>query len=152
MAIHEIINRLNGAKKLGTGWQACCPVHADRNPSLSIREEGRKILVHCHAGCSTESVLEALSLTFSDLFEKTADAQSPLEIYQYLDESGRLLLEVVRYHPKGFRQRRQSASGAWIWNLEGVRRVLYRLPEIAKSDDIFIVEAKKTLRLRENLV
>ena len=50
-------------------WQACCPAHADKSPSLSIRElaDGR-VLVHCFGGCSVEEVLGAVGLTFDDLF------------------------------------------------------------------------------------
>ncbi len=37
-----------------------CPAHDDRSPSLSIRERGGKVLVHCHAGCPQSDVIEAL--------------------------------------------------------------------------------------------
>ena len=45
----------------GDGYLLCCPSHDDHNPSLSIRDDGNgKLLVHCHAGCSQESVIDAL--------------------------------------------------------------------------------------------
>jgi putative DNA primase/helicase len=54
--------------------------------------------------------------------------------YAYVDEQGTLLYEVVRYaHPKDFRQRRPDGQDGWIWNLRGVRRVLYRLPEVLEA-------------------
>jgi len=65
--------------------------------------------------------------------------------YDYMDESGELLYQAVREEPKEFKQRRPDGNG-WIWNLEGVRRVLYRLPELlqARPDDwVFIVEGEK---------
>jgi len=41
---------------------ACCPVHLDRTPSLSISaSENGKVLVHCHAGCDQRDVIAALS-------------------------------------------------------------------------------------------
>jgi len=49
-----------GGRPSGPQWVARCPAHEDRNPSLSIREAGGKILVHCHAGCPQEAVVEAL--------------------------------------------------------------------------------------------
>ncbi len=57
------------ARRSGSGWSACCPAHEDRNPSLSIGvgDDGR-VLVHCHAGCATRAVLEALGLRECDLF------------------------------------------------------------------------------------
>ena len=50
--------------------------------------------------------------------------------YDYTDESGNLLYQTCRYQPKDFRQRRPDGKGGWINNLQGVRRVLYRLPEV----------------------
>ena len=64
----------------------------------------------------------------------------------YKDESGRLLYQVVRYEPKDFRQRRPDGQGGWIWNLEGVRRVLYRLQELLQANPVdwfFVVEGEK---------
>jgi hypothetical protein len=69
-----------------------------------------------------------------------------VETYDYQDESGRLLYQVVRYQPKDFRQRQPASKSGWTWNLQGVRRVLYRLQELlraAPDDWIFIVEGEK---------
>lgn len=56
--------------------------------------------------------------------------------YDYRDEDGDLLYQVLRLEPgkngrkKDFRQRRPQAGGKWIWETRGVRRVPYRLPEL----------------------
>ena len=54
--------------------------------------------------------------------------------YPYHDEQGVLLFEVVRFDTtdvnERFRQRRPDGRGGWIWNVKGIRRVLYRLPEL----------------------
>jgi hypothetical protein len=76
------------------------------------------------------------------------DKESLMEVaaYDYTDEQGQLLFQVVRYHPKAFRQRRPNGKGGWIWNLQGVRRVLYRLPELLGADPtrpVFVVEGEK---------
>jgi hypothetical protein len=64
-----------------------------------------------------------------------------------VDKDGKLLYENVRYYPKDFRQRTFDDNGKPIWNLEGVKRVPYRLPELiqAQSDgrDIFLCEGEK---------
>jgi len=68
------------------------------------------------------------------------------KIYDYRDESEQLLYQVVRYKPKDFRQRRPDGKDGWIWNLDGVRRVPYRLPELLQSsmqDFVFIAEGEK---------
>jgi putative DNA primase/helicase len=57
----EIIAKALDGRKAGSGWMARCPAHQDRKPSLSIRKaDDGKILVHCHAGCTQESVIDAL--------------------------------------------------------------------------------------------
>jgi putative DNA primase/helicase len=66
--------------------------------------------------------------------------------YDYYDEGGKLLYQVVRFELKDFRQRRPDGEGKWIWNLNGVHRVLYRLPQLLTADPqatIFIVEGEK---------
>ena len=67
--------------------------------------------------------------------------------YDYTDEEGEPLFQVVRYEPKKFRQRRRNESGGWIWNINGVRRVLYRLPQlieaIACEHPIYLCEGEK---------
>jgi hypothetical protein len=89
---------------------ALCPAHPDKNPSLSLRERNGKILVKCQAGCSTDSVLNALGLEWKDLLAATTStAQSKscpnphiVAEYSYVDEVGKLLFQVLRKDPKGF--------------------------------------------------
>ena len=63
--------------------------------------------------------------------------------YDYTDENGKLLFQTVRYEPKDFRQRRPDGNGGWIWNLKGVPRVLYRLPEVLKAQVVCVAEGEK---------
>lgn len=57
--------------------------------------------------------------------------------YDYTDETGAPLFRVDRYEPgfdgecKTFRQRRPDGKGGWVKGLGDVRRVLYRLHELA---------------------
>ena len=72
--------------------------------------------------------------------------------YSYRNELGAVLFQCVRMQPKDFKQRRPDGKGGWIYNLDGVRRVLYNLPEILKenSGPIVVVEGEKdteTLKL-----
>jgi hypothetical protein len=62
--------------------------------------------------------------------------------YDYKDEGGRLLYQVVRYAPKDFKQRRRDGNG-WVWGLGNVRRVLYRLPDLQGKLTVFVTEGEK---------
>jgi hypothetical protein len=53
-----------------------------------------------------------------------------LKTYDYVDEQGLLLFQVVRFAGHKFLQRRPDDKGGWIWKLGDTRRVLYRLPEV----------------------
>lgn len=72
-------------------------------------------------------------------------ARKIVKVYPYVDETGELLYEVVRYEPKDFRCRVPSGGGKFKWNMEGVRKVLYRLDRIVESEDetIFVCEGEK---------
>ncbi|MCW8917518.1 MAG: CHC2 zinc finger domain-containing protein [Gammaproteobacteria bacterium] len=74
MNIENILSRLakvkpNGAEK----WIACCPAHDDRSPSLSIRDAGDRVLLHCFAGCETGDVLAAAGLSWGDVMPPTSE-------------------------------------------------------------------------------
>jgi hypothetical protein len=67
--------------------------------------------------------------------------------YDYRDERGELLYQVVRLEPKDFRQRRPDGRGGWDWKLGDGRRVPYRLPDLIKAvadgEIIYIPEGEK---------
>ena len=101
----------------GSGWQARCPGHDDKKASLSIAEASDgKVLLTCHAGCSTEAVVEKLGLTMVDLFPPRGNA-SPPTIYGYRDAQGHVVFEKLRHEPKRFVQRRSDGEGGYIYKL-----------------------------------
>jgi hypothetical protein len=63
--------------------------------------------------------------------------------YNYTDELGELLYQVVRFQPKDFKQRRPDGGGGWIWNLKGVRQVPYHLVELIEAPIVFIAEGER---------
>jgi putative DNA primase/helicase len=152
----NFLSRLEKVKATSNGWQARCPAHEDRDPSLSIAvgEDGR-ILLRCHAGCSTEAIVAAIGLEMRDLFPDdvratpSASKATPKRMvatYPYHGEDGQLLYEVVRYEPKDFRQRRPDGEGGWNWSLNGTPRVPYRLLELLSADSdawVFVCEGEK---------
>jgi putative DNA primase/helicase len=135
-----------------TGERQCmCPAHKDEQASLSVTEgkEG-KVLMHCHAGCKTESIVEAMGLKMADIMppvEKQAKKKSVIAAtYDYRDEHGALIYQAVRYDPKKFVQRRPDGHGGWIWDMKGVQRIPYRLPSLlgwSTDEWVFIPEGEK---------
>jgi hypothetical protein len=76
MNITQFLGRLQGVKKSGNGWTAKCPAHDDGTASLSIRAgDDKRILLHCHAGCTTEAICSSLGLNLSDLFHDNGHAR-----------------------------------------------------------------------------
>jgi putative DNA primase/helicase len=138
MRWHDNLHKFKGLKRSGEGWTAKCPAHDDQRNSLSISKgDGGRQLLYCHAGCSFEEITTALS---SEHLCGKIVAE-----YDYKDESGTLLYQVVRYFPKDFRQRRPSGRG-YEWRLNGTRRVPYHLPELLASESnakVFIAEGEK---------
>ena len=67
--IDRVLERLKGVKAQNGYFMALCPAHADRDPSLSVKvvQDGR-VLLHCHAGCSFGTVVEAIDLEPKELF------------------------------------------------------------------------------------
>ena len=147
----KVVSRLKGMTKAGDGnWSARCPAHDDKTASLSVKiapDDGRLLCV-CHAGCSFNEIVTALGVQPRDFFKQESRVNtSQIErTYDYIDENGQLLYQAVRKHPKTFRQRRPNPNGGWEWSLNGVRRVLYKLPELiqaSKDRVVFIVEGEK---------
>lgn len=71
----NVISRLEKCKQIGAGkWKARCPAHPDKNPSLHVAI-GRtgNLLLKCWAGCTSESILASLGLTWSACFPDRAD-------------------------------------------------------------------------------
>jgi hypothetical protein len=65
--------------------------------------------------------------------------------FDYRDEAGELLFQVCRTTEKRFYQRRPNGDGNWINDVKGVRRVLYRLPELLAGGEgpVYIPEGEK---------
>ena len=63
--------------------------------------------------------------------------------YNYLSAGGDLVMQVVRYAPKDFRQRRPDGNGNWIWSVKDIDLVPYRLPELMGASEIVICEGEK---------
>ena len=65
----NVLDGLNVASRNGEKAMCFCPAHEDRsNPSLSIKAENGRLLLHCFAGCRPEDIVSKFGLRMQDLF------------------------------------------------------------------------------------
>jgi len=147
--ISDVLIKLPDAKQSGDTWVASCPLpgHITPEKHLTLKDAGDKCLMTCHGtrGHIYEDFCNYLgfeSLTYGNNSEPKIDAT-----YDYTDAEGRPLYQVVRYEPKDFKQRRKDGSENWVWNLKGVKPVLYHLPEVLEAvkqgKTVYICEGEK---------
>ena len=91
--------RLFRAKRSGNwkgkpAYQAKCPSHRDRSPSLSITEGANgSTYLHCFRGCTTEEILSAKGMRMGDLFADSGFKPSPEMRRVWADEERLKLCE-----------------------------------------------------------
>jgi hypothetical protein len=67
----EVLGRLDVVSRNGERAMSFCPAHDDRSkPSLSLKAEDGKLLLHCFAGCHPEDIVSEIGLGMKDLFSK----------------------------------------------------------------------------------
>ncbi len=165
MTASELARQLHARKHSGY-FMACCPVHGaaggDRNPSLSIWDDGGRVALNCHAGCDWRTVVQALGLTSDDLGHsadrswrkriktaavRPAEARKPLgkqeATYRYTDERGELVAEKLRFEGKVFLWRKPQVGGGWIWKIDRETLPLYMLHELANTQACVLTEGEK---------
>lgn len=170
MNFNEFIARFENPRKTTRGFVAKCPSHEDKQASLSMTEgSDGQILVKCFAGCTFDNIASALGLTAKDFFpEKNGASQTyrqqpaPRKLaspkpeaqgepkteyriereYSYCDMFGNEVYQALRLVPKSFRQRHR-VNGKWVWTMDNVERVLYKLPEVIGANSVWILEGEK---------
>lgn len=111
-----------------------------------------KGLCYCQV-CQQGTTLHALAEHLGIAATSTNGAR-PETTYDYYDAAGVLAYQVVRYYRganKHFFQRRPNGADGWVNNLQGVDRVLYRLPELTQArergETIYIAEGEKDVEM-----
>jgi putative DNA primase/helicase len=120
----SLARELGGAKKTGQGWWNCkCPAHDDDRASLGLKDaDDGGVAWKCNAGCDKATVGDALKAKGLLPGRPKAERESRRRIvatYEYRNATGALVLQVVRYAPKIFCQRRPDPDrpGKWIWSV-----------------------------------
>lgn len=158
--VDSFLGRLNGVRRNGANWSARCPCrNDDENPSLSIGQgDDGRVLVTCHrgAGCDVKEICSAMGISVNELYPPKKDTKQKkqlVKVYRYVDETGEVLYEKLRYVDeqgrKSFGQRRPDPDRPreYIYNLDGVKKVLYNLPAVLSAvksgDPVWLVEGEK---------
>ena len=148
----------NIKKSGGAEYKSICPFHDETNASFNFNNQTGQYFCH---GCGKKGdfihfygkingldtrrdfgkILKGIADDFGISWEQKKSRI--VKTYDYTDSDDKLLFQVCRMEPKDFRQRRPDGNGGWIWNLKGIEPVLYRLPEVLKSDETIICEGEK---------
>jgi 5S rRNA maturation endonuclease (ribonuclease M5) len=160
-----LLSKLDKVRFSAGSWMACCPAHEDGKASLHIsRGKDHPLVLKCMAGCATEDILAAVGLTWETLCAPRDDAApkgewtprgDALAVYDYTDETGKLLFQVLRTADKQFSQRSpdKSRPSGWRWTLGNARRVPYRLPKLIEAvkagEVIYVAEGEKDVQAIE---
>ena len=159
-----VLSKLQGVRQMRERqWQALCPAHDDKSPSMSVSiGDAGHVGVCCHVGCATEDIVAAMGLEMRELFAPRLEGQKADAwiTYDYHDAAGALVYQVVRIPQPGggkdFRQRRKARPDDpaetikrdnWVYNLKKTARVLYRLPDVLAAPGngrrVYVVEGEK---------
>lgn len=169
MNLKEASTYFDGVTRFNdNSFQCKCPVHNDHTASMTVSKGKKGILIHCHAGCETKSILEAVGLRESDLFYDSnvtkvkqdwkdrlehSKRKKIVEIYNYVDQNGKYLYSKIRFE-KDENGKKEMLYGVlnkekdWFqYGLKGIHKTLYNLPEIreaaAQKRTIYYVEGEK---------
>jgi len=76
----NVLGKLDGVRaSTGGAYQAKCPAHADKTPSLTVKEGHSGILLKCWAGCTFDEICEALDLSGDDVFYEPREYERPIQ-------------------------------------------------------------------------
>jgi 5S rRNA maturation endonuclease (ribonuclease M5) len=128
-----------------------CPVQQHRKFHRCNTIDTEKNLWHCNdcrvGGSIVDWLMHERNISAADALRELSGGRNGSEplgtivaTYDYTDEAGKLLFQICRKDPKStFPVRRPDGR----WGVEGVRRVLYRLPEVSKAQLVCIAEGEK---------
>lgn len=149
----QIAEALGRAKKIPDGYQCQCPCHDDKEASMSVKiTKENKLAVFCFAGCAWQDIYSELKRrNLIPDFKKGERPKTPNTpnatkeiIYSYTDENGKELFQKVRRHgKKGLHRHYNESEKKFVWNIQGVRNVLYNLPNVINSPLVFLCEGEK---------
>jgi hypothetical protein len=176
LSLQYIASVLNGEVN-GDHVRAPGPGHSigDRSLSVKLTGDGQDVIVYSFSpaddrmAClkyvrercgikangrrSGDALAKIMQQAIATQPRSTGNGGKIIDSYHYTTPERAILYEVLRYEPKNFKQRRPDGKGGHVWNLDGVRRVPYRWPELNEhpSAAVYLTEGEKDCnRLWEN--
>ncbi len=151
--------------KSSRGYTCRCPAHDDKTPSLSVSDgENGSPIVHCHAGCSQESVIAALkNLGLWQTVKKQNKAEiHPLrpkgvpekwyskpysKAFPYITQDGEIIGYAVRFEDaegKTVIPYFKRDGERWVAGAPEEPRTLYGLPSLKIPGPVYVCEGEKS--------
>ena len=91
MNLKEASTYFDGVTRFNdNSFQCKCPVHNDHTASMTVSKGKKGILIYCHAGCETKSILETVGLRESDRYKGKAGLERPTRTQQEKENSRNL--------------------------------------------------------------
>jgi len=135
------IDRISSIIDIKNGM-AHCPAHEDKNRSLSITEgDDGKVLLHCHAGCSTEEIVRAMGLTMSDLFFSDEKKHETGRRTHNYDGYRKTIISFSDGSKTAFYERYENDT--WIKGLNGHKQTLYNSGALKSPGIKLLSESEK---------
>ncbi|MDB6103482.1 MAG: hypothetical protein JWO52_3481 [Gammaproteobacteria bacterium] len=155
---------LNKARRTPNGFNACCPAHDDKNPSLFIADgkDGGLAMV-CYAGCQYRDIakaLESLGAQVTNRNEGIPEEHFQLGEYHqhwdYRDITGRVTMRICRWQQPGGRKDIRPlvlTDDGWKWQHHPNPRPLFQLDRLAADPEkpVIVVEGEKAAHAAQRL-
>jgi len=129
---------------------SACPARRHKDYHRPVTIDTEKKVWHCNdckiGGSVIDWVMAERNISAAEAMHILGGGRNGevmVATYDYTDANGKLLYQVCRFEPKDFRQRRPDGHGGWIWNTQGVQRVLYNLPTVLGAQCVVVVEGEK---------
>ena len=147
-------------------WSARCPLHGDRDNSLSVWFDGERLSFKCHAGCDPKSVtdhLYELHPEYAELLGRAPKENAKMEGEKITDDARRWYLSYLGVQPDviaslpisftsdevvfrfpgidKYKVRKKGERGA-IWRGQGHTPDLWPLPGDRVGEDVVITEGE----------
>ena len=165
--MRELLPKLDSPRKVGAEIVSFCPAHPDgakhhRRGGRSLEVNPDKCLIHCFAGCSLDAILAAFGVNPNGLLEPAAappprthatsgvaPATTPVAVYSYCDETGRLCGVKARFESpegKSFKWRSPGIKDGWPGGIIVAEMPLWGAEAVAAADpqiEVVYVEGEK---------